>query len=261
MYTSPANKAREILNQYGITDIANLNLEDLAYARNAIIEESDSLNADGRTIFGDKYALIKINKHIEYIGKKRFTIAHEIGHVELHKNVQPLFIDNDSTLEYFKKGHQEAEANEFASELLMPRDQFKKECMGKKFSPDLLRALAEKFKTSLTSTAYKYFEFGNHPICLFYSYNNQVKYWKRPDDYPYFIIDRTKLAPTDDSVASEFFKNGTIYSKEQGKQQIFKSTWFEMKDWEDDRDFNFFEFCIITPKYNTVLSIVWEELK
>lgn len=34
-----------------------------------------------------------------------------------------------------------------------------------------------------------------------------------------------------------------------------------MKDWEDDRDFNFFEFCIITPKYNTVLSIVWEELK
>ncbi len=261
MYTSPAYKARDILNQYGITDIGDLNLEDLAYARNAIIEETDSLNADGRTIFGEKYAIIKINKNIEYVGKKRFTIAHEIGHVELHRNVQALFLDNDSTLEYFKKGHQEAEANEFASELLMPAHLFKKECNGKKFSPDLLRALAAKFKTSLTSTAYKYFELGSHPICLFYSFNNQVRYWKRPENYPNFIIDRTKLTPPDDSVAAEFFKENKIYPKEQSKQQIWKSTWFELKSWEDDRDHNFFEHCIITPKYNTVLSIVWEELK
>lgn len=261
MFASPKNKAREILDMYGITDIANLNLEDLAYARNAIIQEVDFLNADGRTIFGDKYAIIKINKHIEYIGKKRFTIAHEIGHLELHRNVQPLFLDNDSTLEYFKKGHQEAEANEFASELLMPEAFFKKESAGKKFSPDLLRSLAEKFKTSLTSVAYKYFEYGNHPICLFYSYNNQVKYWKRPEGYPHFIVDRTKLPPPDDSVAAEFFTKQKIYSKEQSKQQIWKSTWFELKEWENDTDYKIFEYCIITPKYNTVLSIVWEELR
>jgi Zn-dependent peptidase ImmA (M78 family) len=261
LYTSPANKARQILEQYGITDIGNLNLEDLAYVRNAIIEETDSLNADGRTIFGDKYAIIKINRNIEYAGKKRFTIAHELGHVELHRNVQPLFLDNDNTLEYFKKGHQETEANEFASELLMPAHLFKKECKEKKFSPDLLRSIAEKFQTSLTSTVYKYFELGDHPICLFYSLNNQVKYWKRPNDYPYFIIDYTKLPPPDDSVASEYFKKNKIYSKEQSKQQIWKSTWFELKHWENDNDFKFYEFCIITPRYNTVLSIVWEELR
>ncbi|MFY9309631.1 MAG: hypothetical protein WAQ28_11345 [Bacteroidia bacterium] len=67
MYINPANRAKEILDQYGITDIANLDLEDLAYARNAIVEETDSLNADGRTIFGEKYALIKINKNIDYM--------------------------------------------------------------------------------------------------------------------------------------------------------------------------------------------------
>ena len=261
MYINPANKARQILDLYGITDIANLNLEDLAYARNAIIEETDSLNADGRTIFGERYALITINKNIEYVGKKRFTIAHELGHVELHKNVQPLFLDNDNTLEYFKKGHQETEANEFASELLMPKNLFLKECEGKKFSPDLLRTLSEKFKTSITSTVYKYFEIGPHPICLFYSYNNQVRYWKRPEDYSHFIIDRTKLAPPEDSVAAEFFMKNKIYSKDQSKQQIWKSTWFDLKDWEDDNDYKFYEFCIVTPKFNTVLSVVWEELK
>lgn len=261
MSLSPANKAREILDQYGITDIASLDLIDLAYARNAIIEETDSLNADGRTIFGEKYSLIKINRNIQFTGKKRFTIAHEIGHLELHRNVQPLFLDNDNTLEYFQKGHQEAEANEFASELLMPAHLFKKECKGKKFSPDLLRSLSEKFQTSLTSTAYKYFELGDHPICLFYSFNNKVRYWKRPEDYPYFIVDHTKLPPPEDSVAAEFFTKGKIYPKEQSKQQIWKSTWFELKPWENDQDFRFYEFCIVTPLYNTVLSIVWEELK
>ncbi len=258
---SPKLAAQELLKTYGITDLASLDLNDLALAKNAIVMEVDDLNADGRTIFGDKYAVIKINKKIEHLGKKRFTLAHEIGHLILHRNIQPLFLDNDSTLEYFKKGHQETEANEFASELLMPSDFFKKECNGKKFSPDLLRSLAEKFKTSITSVAYRYFELGNHPICLFYSYNNKILYWKRPDNYPYFIIDRTKLAPPEDSVAAEYFTKGKIYSREQSKQQIFKSTWFETKEWENENNYRFYEFCIVTPKFNTVLSIVWEELK
>jgi len=259
LISASVNKARAILDQYGITDIGGLDLVDLAYARNAIIEETDSLNADGRTIFGKKYSLIKINSSIQHIGKKRFTIAHELGHVELHRHVQPLFLDNDSTLEYFKRGHQETEANEFASELLMPAHLFRKQCDNKKFSPDLLRSLADKFQTSLTSTAYKYFELGNHPICLFYSYNNKVQYWKRPEGYSHFIVDYTRLPPPEGSVAAEFFNTGKIYPKEQSKQQIWKSTWFELKDWENDQDFKFYEHCIVTPKHNTVLSIVWQE--
>ncbi len=259
MATNPANTARHILNQFGITDITKIDLADLAYALNAIIEESDSLNADGRTIFGTTFSLIKINSNIQHIGKKRFTIAHELGHLALHKDLQPLFLDSDNTLEYFKKGHQETEANEFASELLMPISLFKSECKGKKFSPDLLRHLSEKFQTSITSTVYRYFEHGDHQICLFYSFDNKVRYWKRPDGYPHFVIDRTKLAPPEDSVAAEFFNNKKIYTKEHSKQQIWKSTWFELKNWENDQDFNFYEYCIVTPQHNTVLSVVWEE--
>ena len=141
----------------------------------------------------------------------------------------------------------------------MPEHLFRKECKGKKFRPDLLRSLAKRFKTSVTSTAYKYFELGEHPICLFYSHANKVKYWKRPEGYPHFINDRTKLPPPDDSVAAEFFTEQKIYPKEQSKQQIWKSTWFELKNWENDNDFRFYEYCIVTPTYNTVLSIVWEE--
>lgn len=259
MISLPANRAKQLLKQYGIKDITSITLEDLAYARNAIIEETDSLNADGRTIFGSKYAIIKINKNIAYAGKKRFTIAHEIGHVELHRGVQPIFLDNDNTLEYFKKGHQEAEANEFASELLMPQEQFQLACMGKKFSPELLRQLADKFQSSITSIVYRYFEHGNHPICLIYSFNNKVQYWKRPEGYDHFLLDFTRLSPPEDSVAAEYFKNKTIYPRNQSKQSVWKSTWFDLKSWESDNDYKFYEYCIITPKYNTVLSVIWQE--
>ena len=252
---------RKMMEKHGIEDPTEFPIELIVSGIGAIFNECPLTNADGRIVFGENSAIITVNSNIEYEGKRRFTIAHEIGHFIMHNKLIPVHNDTDATLEYFKQGHQETEANEFASELLMPESLFIKECAGKPFSPELLRHLSDRFKTSITSTAYKYFELGSHPVCLFYSYNNQVRYWKRPDGYPHFINDRTKLPPPEDSVATEFFKTGKIYDKKNSKQQIWKSTWFELKEWENDNDFRIYEYCIITPKYNTVLSVVWEELR
>jgi Zn-dependent peptidase ImmA (M78 family) len=244
----------------GIDDPTEFPLDLIIYGRGATLVEKPLKNSEGRIVFGKTRAIITINSNISYEGKKRFVIAHELGHFEMHRDLVPVHNDNDATLEYFKNGHQETEANEFASELLMPERLFKSECAGKKFSPKLMRDLAMRFQTSLTSVVYKYFELGDHPICLFYSLNNKVKYWKRPDDYPHYINDRTKMSPPEDSVAAEFFDERKIYKKEHSKQQIWKSSWFVLNHWESDNDSKFFEYCIITPKYNTVLSVVWQEL-
>lgn len=252
--------AQRLMNDCGIHDPTEIPLDLIVFGRGATLIEKPLVNSEGRIVFGEDSAIITVNSEILYPGKKRFVIAHELGHFEMHRNVIVVHNDTDATLEFFKNGHQETEANEFASELLMPEHLFKKECNGKKFSPDLLRQLSDRFKTSITSVAYKYFELGSHPICLFYSHNNKVLYWKRPDNYPHFINDRTKLTPPEDSVATEFFEKRKIYSKEQSKQPIWKSTWFELKNWENDNNFKFYEYCIITPTYNTVLSIVWEEI-
>lgn len=252
--------AQALLKECGISDPTEFPLDLLIYGRGATLIEKPLSNSEGRIVFGKDKAIITVNSNIEWEGKRRFVMAHELGHYEMHKNEGQIHHDTDANLEYFKHGHQETEANEFATELLMPEELFKKECQGKKFSPDLLRNLASKFKTSLTSVVYRYFELGNHPVCLIYSYNNKVMYWKRPEDYPHFLVDYTKLSPPEDSVAAEFFTKGTIYSVAQSKQQIWKSTWFDIKDWEDENKYKFYEFCIITSRYNTVLSVVWEEI-
>ncbi|SDD85834.1 Zn-dependent peptidase ImmA, M78 family [Algoriphagus faecimaris] len=257
--SSGQKAAKKFMSEHGLFDVSNIPIELVATGLGATVIEKPMSSADGRIVFGNRKTIITINSGIEYEGKRRFTIGHEIGHLRMHKDHFLIHNDNDATLEYFKSGHQETEANEFASELLMPKALFRKISDEYEFGPELLRYLADYFKTSITSVAYRYFEYGNHPICLIYSYGNTVKYWKRPDPYDHFIKDRNGLTTPDDSVASEFFKQGKIYSKKESKQKVWKSTWFELKPWENDKYFNFYEYCIVTPKYNTVLSVVWEE--
>jgi len=264
-YNKGSAAARDLLELNGFESLLDFPLSLFASGLGATVIEKDLLNSDGRIIFGKKHTIIEINQNIEFEQKKRFTLAHEIGHFVMHKGID-IHNDTEATTSWFnnkekqaKNGRIEYEANQFASELLIPSELFYKIQKGKKFSPQLLRELAEFFQVSLTAITFKYFELGDHPICLFHSHNKIVSYWKWPEGYPHFIIDRTRLEPPEDSVAMEFYDMGKIYSKHQSKQQVWKSTWFDLKNWENDNDFNFFEFCIVTRTYNTVLSVVWEE--
>ena len=122
---------------------------------------------------------------------------------------------------------------------------------------ELIRNLSERFNTSLTSTVYRYIDFGPHPICAFYSKDRKIQYWKKSEQFRYWIPDRNKLNVPRDSVAEEFYSNGRIYTKKDSDQIITKSTWFELREY--DTDTPMFEFCVITPRYNTVLSVIWEK--
>lgn len=256
MITKGSFAALKLMEACGIDNVIDFPLELLVSGRRALLVEEDLSNADGRIVFGKNLAIITINSQIEYSGKRRFVIAHEIGHLEMHRDHLMIHNDTDYTLDYFKSGDQESEANEFAAELLMPMSQFRASCYNKPFTPDLCRNLADYFMTSLTSTVYRYREANLHPICLIYSHNNSVIYWKKSEDFNYRMKDITKLPPPSDSIASEYFRTGKIYPKSDSKQEISKSTWLELNKYEVDSAF--FEYCIITPKYNTVLSVIWE---
>src|SRR5258706_11669176 len=127
-----------------------------------------------------------------------------------------------------KNGKQELEANEFASELLMPEKIFLAEARGKPFSPLLIKNLATRFKASLTATVFRYLQLDLHPICLVFIENGKVKYWKKSDDLKVWLGDYTRLAPPLDSVAAEYLQKDYdfIYKLEEKSQPINKSTWF-----------------------------------
>lgn len=59
------------------------------------------------------------------IGEQNFTLAHEIGHMYLHK--RDSYDENNDTLKYKNRDEKEDEANKFAAEFLYPMTYVKKD--------------------------------------------------------------------------------------------------------------------------------------
>ncbi len=260
-----ANRAKQLLKDIGYDDITNVSMDMLVSGLGATLIETPLNNSDGKIIRGRSKTLIKINSNIPYPEKKRFTIAHEIGHLLLH-NILEIHNENSNTLNWFqntedqaKRGKQEWEANDFASELLMPEDLFRSECFKKPFNPQLLKNLSHRFKTGITSVIFRYLKLNLHPVLVVFIHNGKVKYWLRSTDFQYYIKNITKLPPPVDSVAQEYL-NGDysfIYNANEKAQLIDKSTWLELNGKESDSEF--YEYCIPIKQYKTITSVIWEE--
>jgi len=264
--TNAHSQAQQLLENCGLDEITDLDMDLFVSGLNAILIEEELKNCDGKIIFGKNKVIIKVNSKIQFPERKRFVIAHEIGHLILHRN---MLLPDDIFSNFniiagmekaLRNGRQELEANEFASELLMPEKIFLKEVNVKKFSPLLIKQLAERFKTSLTATVFRYLHFEQlHPICIVLIENGIVKYWKKSKDLNVWFGDYTRLAPPTDSVAAEYIEKGYVfvYNFEDKAQIVKKSTWFNLGAYDDDT--NFYEYCIPSKKYKTILSIIWEK--
>lgn len=87
--------------------------------------------------------IVKVNA-LHHPNRQRFTIAHEIGHYCRHRWQQNEFQDKN----FFRNGDSnamEAEANRFASELLMPEQAFKEKV---RLFAGSIEAIAHYFKVS-----------------------------------------------------------------------------------------------------------------
>jgi len=265
LITRAQAEARKLLTEIGMDDIAELPMDLLASGLDATLIEKPMTSCDGRITFGVNRALIRINSLIEFPERKRFIAAHEIGHLRMHRGMD-LPPDTKLTLniisgmeKQLKTGKQELEANQFAAELLMPAPLFKNIAFRKPFSPELLKELAQRFRTSLTATAFRYAEMNLHPICIVMTAGGLVKYFRKSEEMKVYLGDITKVPPPAGSVAREYIESGYefLYSKHEKAQVIKKSVWFDIGRYGDDSDY--YEYCIPTKAYKTVLSIIWEK--
>lgn len=92
--------------------------------------------------------------------RRRFTIAHELGHYELHKDKSHLFVDKQFIYRSQNSGgnpiniNMEQEANYFASAILIPTDLLRIEIKNVNLdlgSEEAIKELAKKFEVSTTA--------------------------------------------------------------------------------------------------------------
>jgi Zn-dependent peptidase ImmA (M78 family) len=124
--------------------------------------------------------LILYNSAVQSEGRKRFTIAHEFGHYILHRDGQDQFACGNADIE---TGHSnelgiEAEADKFASTLLMPLDDFRRQVDGQPVSFDLLGHCANRYGVSLTAAALRWTEIAEKRAVLVASRDDHLLWAK-----------------------------------------------------------------------------------
>jgi len=149
-------KAEELLRAANI-DSAPVPVEQLAQIAGASVQYEPfngpvsglmHRNADGSVVIGVN------SSHPET--RQRFTIAHELGHVVLHRDEQ-FHIDETASIRFRDEessratSSDEIEANQFAAELLMPAHFVSEEIEklpGGTAPEDAIPVLAERFQVS-----------------------------------------------------------------------------------------------------------------
>ncbi len=126
--------------------------------------------------------------------RKRYTIGHEIGHYvnPMHRASSPEGFKctrkdmlTDRAAPGDKHAKMEAEANQFAAELLMPAPWVRR-FLRSKVGLDLQHIfdMARLFEVSKEAAARRYLSFISEPAAVVFSHEGKVRYVKKRDDFP-----------------------------------------------------------------------------
>ena len=113
--------------------------------------------------------------------RQRFTIAHELGHFVLHRGQRPNFsCDKESVYSGADRMRSiEREADDFASNLLMPGDLLRDAISDRRIDLHVLSALAKRFQVSFESLCIRFIKFTPLRAILVYWDNGFAKYeWR-----------------------------------------------------------------------------------
>ena len=250
--------AERVLDELGIRDPKDLRLlEQIAYARKALVVDQDLRGMEARLTLVKDRALIAISTKIANPQRRRFSIAHELGHLELHPKVSSYSlctqadINEDSVKAQGKQ--REQEANSFASSFLLPTRFFSPKCQRDDPSLKLISQLADEFDTSLTATGLRFTQFCDEPIALVYSQDNVIRWFRGSlsfTELELFIDVKGRLDPT--TLAGLFFEQGQIQLK---ARRLPISAWIEPGRHRNDA--TILEHSYAIPSQRGVLTLLW----
>lgn len=111
-------------------------------------------------------------------GRRRFTVAHEFGHYLLHRKKYPDGIhSSEADVDGRTKIQVENEANEFASWLLMPLDDFRKQVSPQdKPDFDVLGNCADRYEVSLVAAILRWLRYTERRALLVTSVDGFIKW-------------------------------------------------------------------------------------
>lgn len=196
--------------------------------------------------------MIRLSDAIPELGRKRFALAHELGHWLLHKNVsQVLACTSDDMVAKYKASKPEIEANYFAAELLMPEKLFAPRIKGRLPTIASIKEHAGFFLTTLTATATRWIDLTDDYCAVFFSEEGKLRWWRESKELQgrFWLDAGSRLSPN--SVAGAYFLRGEIPG---AAERVDAEVWVE--DAERLGEDKLIEEAFVMERYGQVMSIL-----
>ena len=245
--------ARQLLAETFVSAPGDIDVNALAFkAGRLTIEEGGLEGADGRIVAdGKNGGKIRVKSDLA-LGRFRFTIAHEIGHYRLHSGGFVDRTDSGKTFAIWNDASEEAEANNFAGELLLPKDLFVPRIRGKPPGIELLEDLAAEFKTSRLATAVQYIHYTNEVVALVISEGWEIEWSRKTKDFwPKIKTGRVSR----DSAAGERLSG----IRGDSGQMVLTPAYAWLEGFEDQPSKDIKEDSIYLDYYGRTITLLWWE--
>lgn len=262
-----ANRLSMLLNIGFGTERFPVNVEQLAkdYARQFGHDDAIT-NVIGKNLPGLEGALYAIensgkiewallyNSAVEVPGRVRFTMAHEFGHYILHRKDRNSFECSEEDMLRWESEEKriEAEADVFASYLLMPIDDFKKQIGTDVVDLEILDGCAKRYGVSLTATALKWLEFTDQRAVLVMSRDGYIL-WARSSQSALksgaYFRTRNKIVPIP---GGSLAASVEFIAPERQGIELAARTWFP----QEPSDMSLREMKIVSDRYEQTMSLL-----
>jgi Zn-dependent peptidase ImmA (M78 family) len=234
----------------GIAAPEHIRIEAIAKRLGAVVIETKLDGADAQLVKTGDRVQILVSDRITDQGARRFAIAHELGHFFLkHPSMPPYLLAHGSTS---RRGREdvrdyEAEANAFASELLIPRTLVDRWCAVSPVSLEVPWRIAQTFQMSILSSAIRFAELSPERCAAVFCSRRQIAWVAPSQTFTREIPRGRRLDP--DSVAWDFYDKGTIAPEPVA---VPADAWFDTA-----AEVDIIEHATASYEHRTVLSMLW----
>ncbi|WP_322053054.1 ImmA/IrrE family metallo-endopeptidase [Paraburkholderia bannensis] len=223
---TPGQRAEALVSELGISSPSELDVEAIAYDAGMDVryEQLDGCEA---TLVGVKNQAIATIRPSGNRGRERFSLAHELGHWNMHRGRSFRCRVDDQSTNLASDASLEKEADSYAAHLLMPRYLFNPAIRSGAKIPTFkhIEDVAQEFEVSIAAAIIRMAEVDSLPVIVA-CYDKAGIRWRA---FAPHVPRRWRLVQTldEDSFAYDIV-NGVKATQGSGKQEA--QAWFSNDD-------------------------------
>jgi hypothetical protein len=187
-------------------------------------------------------------------GRRRFSIGHELGHycIPKHRKVEGYCADRDMRARLSDAARQEWEANDFATELLMPRKLFTQDArrLDVTIASAVTLSTSEFYDVSVTAAAWRMIQTTRESAAIVVSSGGRVEWIYRSDAFRLPITERGQAVHAN-TLAADTLRDGKAIPS---AKEVDAASWL---DYPVEVRGTLLESTHFIPSLDQTVSLLW----